>query len=73
MKFRIGDRVQRRIDIYGENSKMKLGTIIDAYSLTHPGLGRHYPELYQVQWDDGKVDAGFLPYGLEPAPTNQKV
>lgn len=27
-----------------------------------------YPEVYGVQWDDGKFERGFLPHGLTPCP-----
>jgi hypothetical protein len=65
MKFRVGDRVCRPIDIYDEESYLKFGIVTKVYSRMDPILG-HYPELYEVKWDEplyGTRD-GYLPNGL---------
>lgn len=64
-RFRIGDRVQRREDVYDQTSPMLRGVVTDVYSRQY--ASGFYPELYEVQWD-GRVgtDYGFLPHGLKP-------
>lgn len=67
-KFAIGDRVQRRVDVMSLTSGYRRGTVIARYrdysKFHNPKL--NYPELYQVEWDDGQVEKGFLPHGLQP-------
>lgn len=72
IKFQYGDRVVRREDVFNPNSPLKRGTITCVY-------GRHfycelsggevmdwnYDEMYDVVWDSGKVEKGFLPHGLD--------
>lgn len=70
MKFKIGDRVRREINIYDPSKGMRYGKVVQCYSKPErklsPGstLGP-YPELYEVLWDDGTVERGFLPHGLD--------
>lgn len=65
MKFRVGDRVERREDVCDPKSRLRTGTIIERYSeRTQWG---YYPELYAVEWDDKPgIERAFLPHGLEP-------
>lgn len=69
-KFIIGDRVKREIDIFKVDSEFKYGKIIKVYSepiKKYRGglvLGP-YPELYEVLWDSGQTEKGFLPHGLD--------
>ena len=60
---RIGDRVQRLVDVCDSKSPLRRGTIIERYSYQSDMFG-YYPELYRVRWDDGTVEKGFLPHGL---------
>lgn len=63
--WRIGDRVSRRIDVYDESSRLLTGTVVDAYS-DHDSRFGSYPELYEVEWDGGRRERGFLRHGLAP-------
>ncbi len=59
MTYKNGDRVKR---------DGKTGTVIQCYSrpIKHYGdfaLGP-YPELFDVKWDNGEIETGFLPHGL---------
>ena len=69
-KFRVGDRVQRRQDVFKDDSPMMHGTVIEVYqkSVHREGGDFHYDELYGVEWDapESRVERGFLPHGLEP-------
>ena len=63
------DRVCRPADIFGTDSPLLTGSVAQVYSDTSciPGiLGDpvHYPELYEVLWDNGQCQKGFLPRGL---------
>ena len=60
---KIGDKVIREIDIYKPQLGIKRGIVIDRYSKTYPS-GRHYPELYTVEWEDNKIESGFLAHGI---------
>ena len=64
MKFKVGDRVTRRTDVFNPRSKLKRGMISKSYQdmSTNRGI---YTELYEVTWDDGEVQKGFLPHGLD--------
>ena len=67
-KFNIGDNVSREIDIYNKSKGLKIGKIIRRYSKPQKRysdlmLGP-YPELYEVEWNNGKKESGFLPHGL---------
>jgi hypothetical protein len=77
VKFKIGDRVKREVDIHDRSKGYKTGRITNRYSkpkkkyLSGLCLGP-YPELYAVLWDNGTPEKGFLPHGLElyhPEPT----
>ena len=67
-KFNIGDNVSRYIDIYDKSKGLKVGKIIRRYSepqrqYSYFTLGP-YPELYEVKWNNGETEKGFLPHGL---------
>lgn len=63
-RFRVGDRVQRHSNVMDLTSRLMRGRVIRVYSDTSQ-FG-HYPELYDVEWDHGKTDGGYLPHGLSP-------
>ena len=70
-RFKLGDRVKRRRNVYKSKSSMMYGTVIEVYSEpkeVYSGgdlvLGP-YPELYGVKWDHGMIYRGYLPYGLD--------
>lgn len=71
MKFQVGDRVIRPKDVYKRDSPIKHGTVSRRYSapkkvyLEGDLILGPYPELYEVQWDDGSTGKGFLPHGLD--------
>lgn len=64
LRFKVGDRVSREADLEIRNSPLKHGEVIRAYSKFNTRFG-DYPELYSVRWDDGTVENGFLPHGLD--------
>ena len=70
-KYSVGERVSRPIDVYGDHDIKKFGVITAVYDEWTPSRcdgdmpAMHYEELYEVQWDDGKVEKGFLPHGLD--------
>ncbi len=76
-KFKIGDRVCRRADIYNPKSPYNFGTVYAVYSKPRENVGDlilgPYPELYKVRWDNGVEEQGFLPHGLEPADKTQYI
>jgi hypothetical protein len=61
--FQAGDRVQRHVDVYDHRSRLRHGAVVCVYGKRSERFGI-YPELYDVQWDDGRVEHGFLPHGL---------
>lgn len=63
-KFKVGDRVVRRADVYDPMSPLRHGAVIRVYSRYGTQHG-DYPELYNVQWDDGEEERAFLPHGLD--------
>lgn len=63
MRFQINERVQRLKDVYNQRSEMQHGKIHRVYSYTSERFG-YYPEMYDVQWDAGKIEVRFLPHGL---------
>ena len=65
MKFQIGDRVVRRKDVHDRTSELLHGTVSKAIRNWKGIRGWNYPEIYSVTWDDGKVENGFLPHGLD--------
>ena len=79
-RWQVGERVKRRRDVYDQKSPFRHGDVVLRYSATYPSrpdLPAHdYPELYAVQWDDGKFERGFLRHGLdfgEPLPRDEYV
>jgi hypothetical protein len=73
MKFNVGDRVARQEDVFDPSSRWMTGTVVRCYSDFASRFGP-YPEIYAVEWDDGRYAAGYLPHGLNrfnqplPAP-----
>jgi len=66
MRFQINERVQRLKDVFNQRSVMQHGKIQRVYSYTSKTLAHgYYPEMYDVQWDSGKIENGFLPHGLD--------
>ena len=61
--FAVGQRVSRRIDAYDSKSPFRFGNVIRRYSRLNTRYG-DYPELYEVQWDDGSIGRAYLPHGL---------
>lgn len=66
-RFPLGQRVERPIDVYDARSRVRQGAITARYSDYASRFGP-YLELYAVTWDDGTVERGFLPHGLQPIP-----
>ena len=66
MTFTVGERVKRLEDVYKPKSRMMFGVVTKKYSDYESQFGP-YPELYEVQWDDGKIGKGYLPHGLHKA------
>lgn len=83
-RFPLGARVVRPRNVFKIMSSLMHGEVVAIYGEdaawpwtdppgyvrenNRPGLWR-YPELYDVQWDDGRIDHGFLPHGLDPEET----
>lgn len=69
MKFKIGDRVIRRADVYDLNSLLLHGEVVACYSQKVSDLITDVElwdeELYAVQWDGGKIQRGFFSHGLD--------
>ena len=72
-KFTLGERVtrdERGIPYNYPTGRLLEGVIVQVYGRllkeysTDFTLGR-YPELYDVQWDSGKLSRGYLPHGLD--------
>ncbi|KKM67021.1 hypothetical protein LCGC14_1475370 [marine sediment metagenome] len=67
----IGERVKREINIYHPEKGIRFGIVIKRYSRPekkYANLGitlGPYPELYDVKWDDGSFEEGFLPHGID--------
>lgn len=61
-KFKVGDRVTRRTDVFDQKSELLRGVILKVYSQDK------YDELYAVQWDGHEFgdERNFLPHGLDP-------
>ncbi len=60
----VGDRVQRRLDVFEDESEMRHGEVTRRYSGYSNRFG-YYAELYDVRWDDGREQHAFLSHGLE--------
>jgi len=74
-KHSVGDRVCREKDVFKRNSGKKHGVVSRRYSEPRKVISKDvvlgpYPELYEVTWDDGTVEKGFLPHGIS-AEDNQ--
>lgn len=65
--WNVGDRVQRRFDVYDYDSPFQHGAVALRYSITDTGseYSQGYPEIYAVRWDDGRFEKGFLAHGLD--------
>ena len=70
-RWKIGDRVCRHDDVYNRRSALLKGTVVDVYADHTSRLGP-YPELYEVEWDGGVRQRGFLRHGLEPLVEHAK-
>jgi len=72
-KFQVGDVVSRRQDVHNIHSPLMFGKVTRCYSRPAERIGEDlilgpYPELYDVRWEGGFIDAkGYLPHGLDPA------
>lgn len=72
-KFNVGDWVKRRVNVFDSSSPYRLGRVVRRYSkkeITLPVSGSTlgpYPELYEVEWEDGKIESSFLPHGIDAA------
>ena len=77
MKYQIGDRVKRPMNVRSplRNWVWKLVTVISIYCKDQEwpwsvfrghNLGK-YDELYEVEWDNGEIKKGYLPHGIDPA------
>ena len=58
-KFKVGDRVKRRLDIWDTSKGYKFGKV-------YQRIARNtHPELYQVRFDNQDEMEIFLPHGIE--------
>ena len=73
-KFKIGDRVFRKEQESKGVQTILKGTVVSCYSRDQYICGSiilgPYPELYMVQFDDGRIGRAFLPHGLQPLKEN---
>lgn len=60
-KFPVGTRVFRPVDVTDPESPVLHGEVEATYRL--PGAG--WNEVYLVRWDNGQVQEGLLPGGLQ--------
>lgn len=67
-KFKVGDRVSRRENVFDEKSQLRTGTVIERYWDLTSRFGP-YHELYRVEWDYGRIQGAFLPHELDPVAT----
>jgi hypothetical protein len=72
VRFLPGDRVTRLKDVFNSASPLLHGTVICVYGsrfrwemLDGELLDWVYPEQYDVEWDNGKKEKGYLPHGLD--------
>lgn len=72
--WNVGDRVQRRLDVYDDSSAVRHGRVALRYSIINIGseYSQDYPEVYAVQWDDGRFEKGFLAHGLDKEDVTSK-
>ena len=61
MKFKVGDRVERPVNVYKSGSPLRYGTVTRCYT-----DGQH-PELFDVKWDGVSVGKTYLPHGISIA------
>lgn len=61
-KFNVDDRVKFPRDVYEYPFVYMHGVVTKVYSKYG---GFFYPELYDVQFDNGKFQQGYLPHGLQ--------
>ena len=66
-RWSVGERVKRRVDVYDQMSLFRHGVVALRYSIIDTGseYSQDYPEVYAVQWDDGRFEKAFLRHGLE--------
>lgn len=57
---------QREGDSCLDRSPLRRGSIVRRYSRWGTRHG-DYPEMYEVRWDSGEIQDGFLPHGLDAA------
>lgn len=69
-KFKVGDGVRRELITMTGQRAIRVGIVSKRYSEPErktgsgPVLGP-YEELYEVVWNDGTTEKGFLPHGLD--------
>ncbi len=67
--WNVGDRIQRRTDVYDDASAVRHGVVVFRYSIWDNAIDDFYhgdyPEVYAVQWDSDRFEKGFLPHGLD--------
>ena len=68
-RFQLNERVSREINVFAPEQGLRYGNVIEIYSVPKKDYGNGlvlgpYPELYKVRFDDGSVEGGFLPHGL---------
>jgi hypothetical protein len=61
--WKLGDRIVRRKDVYKQESPLRHGAIIRCYRLDGCQFGP-YDEMYDVRFDDGEIECGFLGHGF---------
>lgn len=66
MKFKIGDFVTRRENVFDQRSPLMHGIVIACYS-KHSKYSGFSPEVYDVEWvrPVQKIERGYLPHGLD--------
>jgi len=71
-KFGVGSRVWQLQNIWGDYFETpKKGIVIAVYSWINSEMG-DYPQQYIVEFDDGKIEDGFLPNMLVPEKQDYK-
>ncbi len=60
----VGDRVQRRLDVFEGKSEMRHGVVTRRYS-GYSATCSYYSELYDVRWDGWSEQHGFLSHDLD--------
>lgn len=67
--FEVGDRVVRPRDVFDAGSSLMHGVVVARYSRPARRYGDStvlgpYPELFAVEWDDGRIQQDFFSHGL---------